>query len=77
VKQPIPNIRKSIQEISEIEKESLQARSVGERIGDLVVNRSGRMWFIVFHIIWFLLWIVSTPQADSKRCSSTHFPTLF
>ena len=47
----------NIQEIARIEKEALVRRSVGERLGDLIATHAGRMWFILLHTLWFILWI--------------------
>src|SRR3954465_4622037 len=51
----IPSIHKSVKEISEIETDALRARSLGEKFGDFVVSRSGRMGFIVFHAVWLFV----------------------
>ena len=32
-------------------------RSRAERLGDLIASHAGRVWFIVLHTLWFLLWI--------------------
>jgi uncharacterized membrane protein len=47
----------NIQDIARIEREALQCRSTAERLGDLVATQAGRMWFILLHVIWFVLWI--------------------
>ena len=49
--------QENIQEIARIEKEALLSRSAGERLGDLIATHAGRMWFIVFHTLWFIVWI--------------------
>jgi uncharacterized membrane protein len=49
--------QQNIQEIARIEKEALHRRSAGERLGDLVATQAGRMWFILLHTLWFILWI--------------------
>jgi uncharacterized membrane protein len=47
----------NVQEIAGIEREALRRRSTAERLGDLIATQAGRMWFILLHAIWFLLWI--------------------
>ena len=47
----------NVQEIARIEREALLRRSRAERLGDLIATQAGRMWFIVLHTLWFLLWI--------------------
>ena len=48
---------RNVQEIARIESEALERRSAGERLGDLIARKAGRMWFIVLHAVWFGLWI--------------------
>lgn len=74
----IPSIRKSVKEICEIEAEALRARSFGERFGDFVVNQSGRMAFIVFHAIWFAVWLLlnSLGTGKSLRFDPLPYPLL-
>lgn len=48
---------RNVQEIARIEREALQRRSTAERLGDLIATQAGRMWFILLHALWFLLWI--------------------
>lgn len=33
-------------------------RSWSARIGDTIATQAGKVWFIVFHVVWFALWIV-------------------
>ena len=49
--------QRNIKEISRIENEALQRRSRSERVGDIIATQAGRIWFIVVHAIWFLVWI--------------------
>ena len=70
----LPTLRKSVREICEIEEDSLRDRSLGERLGDIVVDRSGRMWFIVFHAIWFIGWILVNSVQRGKPYSFDPFP---
>ena len=70
----LPSIRKSVQEICEIEGEALRARSRGERFGDFVVGRSGRTGFIVFHAVWFFVWILLNSVGRGKAWKFDPFP---
>ncbi|HLX42126.1 MAG TPA: DUF1003 domain-containing protein [Bryobacteraceae bacterium] len=49
--------RKNIRAISELEKAALADRSLSVHIGDLIAAEAGKMWFIIFHILWFAVWI--------------------
>lgn len=49
----------NIRTVCELEQKALDQRSLGERIGDGVSRHAGKVWFIVFHFIWFGCWIVS------------------
>ena len=48
---------RNIKAISELEHSALAQRSLSARIGDAIASHAGKMWFIVFHIIWFSLWL--------------------
>jgi uncharacterized membrane protein len=48
---------RNILAICEMERRALQSRTLGERIGDFVASISGRIAFVVFHVVWFGLWI--------------------
>ena len=48
---------RNITAICEMEKKALERRSVPERIGDTIAAHAGKMWFIVFHIVWFGVWM--------------------
>ena len=32
-------------------------RSFSARIGDAIATQAGRMWFIIFHLVWFAVWL--------------------
>lgn len=70
----LSSIRKSVQEICEIEGEALRARSRGEQFGDFVVGQSGRMGFILFHVIWFFVWILLNSVGRGKGLKFDPFP---
>ena len=50
-------IHRNIAEICEFEKRALASRSIPARIGDAIATQAGKMWFIVFHVFWFVIWI--------------------
>lgn len=51
-------LRKNIQTVLELEKESMERLSAVEHIADNVTRFAGSTPFIIFHIIWFTCWIV-------------------
>ena len=40
-----------------MERDALEQRSLGARIGDAIAIRAGQMWFIVVHAVFFTGWI--------------------
>jgi uncharacterized membrane protein len=70
----LASMRKSVREICEIEEETLRARTPGERLSDVIVNQSGRFWFIVFHGMWFAAWILLNAKSGSKTRAFDPFP---
>ncbi len=57
---------RNIATICELEEKALARRTLASRIGDIVALQAGRMWFIVFHIVWFGIWIVMNVGAHAK-----------
>ncbi len=51
-------IRRNIELISRMEEKHLEARSVGDRVSDLVAAFSGSMTFVVIHVVIYTLWIL-------------------
>ena len=49
--------RRNVRAISQLERESLRNRKLGERVSDAVNCYAGTTAFIVFHIIWFVGWL--------------------
>jgi uncharacterized membrane protein len=49
---------RNIEAICEVEKAALDDRSLSAHIGDRIATEAGRMWFIIFHALWFGSWIV-------------------
>ena len=56
--EPPEVVLRNIRAVCELEQKALDERSVGERIGDGVSHYAGRAWFIVFHVLWFGMWII-------------------
>jgi uncharacterized membrane protein len=55
---------RNVMEIAKIEQAALDRRSRAERLGDLIATGAGRMWFIVLHLVWFVLWIGLNATTD-------------
>ena len=56
---------RNIKAISELEHSALAQRSLSARIGDVIATHAGKMWFIIFHAVWFFLWLWL--NSDPKR----------
>jgi uncharacterized membrane protein len=50
-------IEDNLRAVAKIEDRALAERSLGERIGDGAARVIGSMPFVVFHAVWFLVWI--------------------
>jgi len=48
---------RNIKAISEMEHSALAKRSLSARIGDAIATHAGKMWFIIFHAVWFFIWL--------------------
>jgi uncharacterized membrane protein len=48
---------RNVRAISELEHSALAQRSVSARIGDAIASHAGKMWFIIFHAVWFAIWL--------------------
>src|ERR1700689_3934169 len=57
---------RNVRAISELEHSALARRSVSARIGDAIALHAGKMWFIVFHIVWFALWLWLNSETKSR-----------
>jgi len=55
--QSSPITQRNIKAICEIEQQALSRRSLSVRISDVIATHAGRMWFILFHLAWFIVWI--------------------
>ena len=51
-------VQKNIDTILELEKQAIQSRSTAEHIADKVTTFAGSTPFIIFHLVWFGLWIL-------------------
>jgi uncharacterized membrane protein len=51
-------IRKNISAISEVQFKEDKARTLSERLSDLITRFSGSMLFVWLHAIWFGVWIL-------------------
>ena len=57
-----PTLR-NITEICELERKSLERRSLSARIGDAIATQAGKMWFIALHLAWFGVWLLLNMKA--------------
>jgi uncharacterized membrane protein len=49
---------RNVAAISEMEQDAIARRSTGERLGDVISQQAGRLWFVAAHVVWFTVWIV-------------------
>ena len=49
--------QRNVDAISAMERDALDQRSLGARIGDAIAVRAGQMWFILAHAVFFTGWI--------------------
>ena len=47
----------NVDAIARLEAEALEARSVGERVSDVVVKVIGSTPFVALHLVWFAAWV--------------------
>ena len=57
---------RNIKAISELEHGALAQRSISARMGDVIASHAGKMWFIVFHMVWFCLWLWLNSESKSR-----------
>jgi uncharacterized membrane protein len=57
---------RNIRTICELEKNALAHRSLSARIGDIIATQAGKMWFIVFHMVWFAVWIALNTRTHGR-----------
>jgi uncharacterized membrane protein len=56
---------RNVKAISAMEHSALAQRSLSARLGDVIATHAGKMWFIVFHAVWFAIW--RWLNSDPKR----------
>src|ERR1700679_1034336 len=57
---------RNIKAISELEHSALAQRSLSARIGDAIASHAGKMWFVIFHVLWFSLWLWLHSESRSR-----------
>ena len=70
-----PTLR-NIEAICELERKELSVRSFSARIGDVIATEAGKMWFIIFHLIWFGVWILLNLKGSSYQFDPCPYPLL-
>lgn len=51
-------MRKNISAIQHMQRQTSEARTLQDRIADVITDFSGSMAFVYFHAIWFGLWVL-------------------
>src|SRR2546423_4527374 len=51
-------MRKNISAIQQMQRQTSEARTLQDRIADVITDFSGSMAFVYFHAIWFGLWVL-------------------
>ena len=54
-----PPALKNVQTIADIEAKTEAERSSVDRLSDRVSEFAGSAWFLVFHVIWFSVWVAA------------------
>jgi uncharacterized membrane protein len=67
----------NITTITRLEKEAMDCRSSGERLGDAIARQAGRSWFIMAHAIWFGGWIFANANVIPGIKAFDPFPYQF
>src|SRR5580693_9516337 len=57
---------RNIKAISDLEHSALAQRSLSARIGDAIASHAGKMWFVIFHVLWFSLWLWLNSESRSR-----------
>jgi uncharacterized membrane protein len=57
---------RNVRAICELEANALAHRSFSARIGDAIATHAGKMWFIVVHIVWFVIWLALNMGPHAK-----------
>jgi uncharacterized membrane protein len=48
---------RNIKTIGDLEKSTLERRTLSARLGDLITTQAGKTWFVLFHVVWFGTWL--------------------
>src|SRR5580698_7628198 len=48
---------RNIKTISDLEKSTLERRTISARLGDWIATQAGKTWFVLFHVVWFGAWL--------------------
>jgi uncharacterized membrane protein len=54
----VESARKNIETVVRLEQASMESRSLGERVSDVITRFIGTMSFVVFHLLLFGVWFV-------------------
>ena len=57
---------RNIKAISELEHSALAQRSFSARVGDAIASHAGKMWFIIFHAVWFSIWLWLNSESKGR-----------
>ena len=57
---------RNIKAIAELEHSALAQRSLSARLGDAIASHAGKMWFVIFHAVWFTIWLWLNSESKSK-----------
>ena len=68
---------RNIKKIFALEAENLKTRSRLERIGDTIAIQAGRPWCVVFHAVWFAVWIALNVPSSGGIKQFDPFPYPF
>ena len=66
----------NIERIAEMEKKSLDRRTMVERIGDAIADFVGSTTFVILHVIWFAAWIAINRSVIPKVPAFDPYPFL-
>jgi len=64
----------NVEAIAKLEHQELHGRTSGEKVGDFFVSIMGSMPFLVFHVVWFVVWLMVNPHAIPGLAPFDPFP---
>ena len=50
-------VGRHVETIADLERQALAGRQLGEHLGDALMERIGSMPVLLFHVVWFVLWV--------------------